>query len=535
MAYLATSARGSLNIMLETSPGEQLLLATTAISPTMTGISAPTGSTGMRFHIRLVGWTASGSLTFTGTGTPNSTETISVAAPTAQLIQSAQLASFEYVTANSYTAVTNITTTGLTGGFLTVWGIQTGKYQLPGTMKSKRTPKTYSPNEHNGFIERDKKILQLVNNTTVDEIKQDAYGDLSLWWPYMAMGTPTITSIPASPTSLLASTSITSTMSLTTQPTAPGMKLILTVTSFTVAGTLTITGTVNGIANVSEQISISAAGTYYSSNAYSAVNASGITNVTTAASIAITGVYGWQLVFLSGGNPSTAAVEWFDGAGSWTHPFTFATDADFDVKVETEASLTIKGKASDKLPIGDRTTASLVGVSRVAALGANLNDLPMVGWQSMVYLDAVTGTPATTSYADMQECKLSFKLAPEEHFTFTNQQNFNRVYAGKRECTADVTLDFTNMLQWEQFRQNLKQYLVYQMLGQFLGNNSGSPVYKSWTWTLPIRSDGDFEPTSDPSKALVSCKAKWRCEYDATLGASYKLVVVTQTPPNYTS
>jgi len=535
MPYLATSARGSLNITLETNPGEQLLLATTAVSATMTGITAPTGASGMRFHIKLVGWTTSGSITITGTGTPASTETITIAAPTTQLIQSAQLASFEYVTVNSYTAITNITTTGVTGGFITVWGIQSGKYQLPGTMKSKRTPKIYSPNEHNSFIERDKKVLQLVNNTTVDEIKQDAYGDLSLWWPYMTMGAPTVTTIPASPTSLLAVTPLTSTMSLTTQPTAPGMKLIIAVTSFTVAGTLSITGTVNGVANVSEQIASSAAGTYYSSNSYSAVNASGITNVTTAASIAITGVYAWQLTFLSGGSPYSAAVEWFDGAGSWTHPFAFATDADFDVKVETEASLTIKGKAADKLPIGDRTTASLVGTNRISALGVNLNDLPMVGWQGMVYLDAVTGTPATTSYADMQECKISFKLSPEEHFTFTNQQNFNRVYAGKREATIDVSLDFTNMLQWEQFRQNLKQYFVYQMLGQFLGNNSGSPVYKSWTWTLPIRSDGDFEPTSDPSKAIVSCKAKWRCEYDVNLGASYKLVIVTQVPPNYTS
>jgi hypothetical protein len=534
MPYLATSARGVINIMLEANSGEQLLLATTAVIPTITGLSAPSGSTGMRLHIRVVAWSASGSLTITGTGSPANTETVSVAAMTAQQTQSAQMATYDYVSVNAYSALTNITTTGMTGGFITVWGIPAGKFQLPGTMKSKRTPKTYSPNEHNGLIERDKKVLQLVNNTTVDEVKQDAYGDLSLWWCYMAMGAPSATATyPASPASLFTATPISSSMTLTTQPTTPGMKLILTITSFTVAGTLTVTGTVNGIAGVTEQISIPAAGTYYSSNAYSAV--SGITNVTTAATLAVTGVFGWQYTFGSGASLYSAAIEWFDGTGSWTHPFSFATDADFDSKVDAECTLTVKGKAADKLPIGDRTTSPLVGINRIVSIGANLNDLPMVGWQSMVYLDAITGTPATTSYADMQECKIALKLSPEEHFTYTNQQNFNRVYAGKRECTVDVTLDFTNMLQWEQFRQNLKQYFVYQLLGQLIGSNGGAPLYKSWTWTLPMRNDGDFEPTSDPSKAIVTAKAKFRCEYDASLGSAYRLVVISQVPPNYTA
>lgn len=535
MPYTATSAKGIINIIPEANPGEQLLLATTAVISTITGLTAPSGSTGMRLHIRVVAWTASGTLTITGTGSPANTETVNVAAPTQQQVQSAQMASYEYVSVNAYTAITNITTTGLTGGFITVWGIQAGKTQLSGTMKSKRTPKTYSPNAHNGLIERDYHVLQLVNNTTIDEIKQDTYGDLSLWWPYMVMGAPTTTATyPASPTSLMAATSITSSMTLTTQPTSPGMKLILTVTAFTVAGTLTITGTVNGVAGVTENIAVTVAGTYYSSNVYSAV--SGITNATTAATLAVTGVYGWSYTFLSGSNPYSMAVEWFDGAGSWTHPYSFATDADFDSKVDGEVTLTAKGKASDKLPIGDRTTANISGVNRIAAIGTSLNDLPMVGWQSLIYLDPITGTPMTTSYGDMQEFKLSLKLSPEEHFTYNNSQNFSRVYAGKREATVDATVIFTNYFDWEQFRQNLKQYLVYQLLnGNPIGVNGSSPLYKSWTWTLPLRSDGDFEPTSDPSKAVVTAKGKWRTEYDSTLGGSYKLVVIDQIPPNYAS
>jgi len=531
MPISATAARGIVDIMLEANNGEQLLLASTPVIATITGITAPSGSTGMRFHIRITNWTASGTVTITGTGTPGNTETYNIAAPTAQQTQSAQLASNEYVSVNAYTAITNITTTGLTNGTITVYGIYAGKFTVPSIMTSNRVVKVYSPNEHNSFLERDKKILHLVNNTTVD-LKQDVYADLSLWWPYMMMGAPTITTLPSTPTSLFAAAAISATQSLTTQPTAPGMKLIFTITAFTVAGTLTIAGTSYGQA-VTETISITAAGTYYSSNVYSAVNASGITNATTAATMAITGVYGWQLVFLSGGNLYSAAIEWYDGAGSWTHPFSFATEGDFDIKVQTEATLTLKGKAQDKLPIGDRTTTPLTGVNRIASIGANLNDEPIVGWQSAVYLDPITGTSQTTAFIHCEELKVALKVPQEDHFTFTNSQNYNRAYAVKRECTCEAVLDFIDMLQWEQFRQNLKQYLAFQFLGQYIGTTGGSAQFKSWTWTLPVRSDGQFDVTSDPAKGNVQAKAMFRTEYDSSLGGSYKLVVVTQLPPTY--
>jgi|SRR5579859_406078 len=533
MPISATAAKGVVNIMLEAANGEQLLLSTTAVAATITGITAPTGSTGMRFHVRVTNWTTSGTLTINGTGIPGNTETFTVAAPTAQQTQSAQMASFDIVSLNAYSAVTNITTTGMANGLITVWGIYAGKFQVPSILKSKRKPKVYSPNEHNTFIERDKKLLQLINETTIDELKQDVYADLSLWWPYMMMGAPTATAtVPATPTSLKSSAAITSSMTLTTQPSAPGMKLILTITSFTLAGTLTINGVAFGsTASVSETINVTAAGTYYSSNVYTSVTT--ITNVTTAASLAVTGVFGWSLTFLSSANQYTAAIEWYDGAGSWVHPFSFFTEGDFDIKVLTEATITAKGVAQDKYPIGDRTVTPLSGTNRISSIGSSLSDLPIVGWQTVVYMDAITGTPLTTVYIDVQELKVSLKTPNEHHYTFTNSQNFNRAYLGKRECVADCTLNFIDFLQWEQFRQNLKQYLAFQFLGQYIGNDGTTPYYKSWTWTLPIRSDGDFDITSDPAKAIVTAKAMWRCEYDSGIGGSYKLVVVTQMPPTY--
>lgn len=536
MPISATAAKGIVNIMLEGTSGEQLLLAPTPVIATITGITAPTGSTGMRFHIKISNWTTSGTVTINGTGTPANTETYNIAAMTQQQVQSAQMANNEYVSVNSYTAITNITTTGLANAIISVYGIQAGKFQVPSIMKSKRKPKVYSPNEHNSFIERDKKVLQLTNDTTIDELRQDAYSDISLWWAYMMMGAPTTTaSVPASPLSVVSSVGVTAgspaTMTIAAQPTAPGMKLIITVSSFTVSGTMTITGTVNGVAGVSEVVTISANGTLYSSNVYS--NISSIANASYSATIVITGAFGWSLTFLSSANKYSAAIEWYDGAGSWTMPFSFFTDGSFDAKVSTEITLTAKGFAQDKLQIGDRTTTPLSGINRIATLGANLNDVPLVGWQTAVYLDPITGTPLTTTYADMQELKVDIKTPDEPHFTFTNSPNFNRAYAGKRETTITTSINFIDVLQWEQFRQNLKQYLACQFLGQYIGTTGGTTYYKSWTFTFPIRSGGDFEVDSDPTKAMVTAKGMWRTEYDSGIGGAYKLVVITQQPPTY--
>lgn len=544
MPITATAIKGTINVVMEATAGEQLLLATTAVAATVTGFTAPSGSTGMRLHIKIVGWTASGTLTINGTGTPGNSETVNIPAPTTQQTQSPQLASWEYVSTNAYSALTNVTTTGSPGGTITAWGIQAGKYQLPAVMKSKRVPKTYSPNEHNALIERDKKILQLVNNTTIDEIKQDAYGDLSLWWPYMAMGAPTTTaSIPATPTSLKASAAVSgSPFSLTTQPTAPGMILIFTVTGSSAVGTIGISGTDRYTgASTSETITAAAGGsngngTYYSSHTYSAVAANGVTFTgLTSGSCAITGVYGWQYTFLSGQALYSAAIEWYDGTGSWTHPFSFATDASFDAKVNTEISLTLKGKAQDKLPIGDRSTSPMAGTNRITSIGTSLADIPMVGWQTALYLDPITGTPQTTLYTNIEELKLDLKIPQEDHFTFTNSQNFNRAYPQKRECMVDAKIDFTDLSQWEQFRQSLKQYLVFQFIGQYLGTNAGTLYSKSWTWTIPFKSDGDFDVTSDPSKGNVYAQAKWRAEYDSGIGGAYQLVVISTVPPTYTA
>src|SRR5581483_11213682 len=386
MSLTPTASKGTVGLMIEGTSGEVTLLAATTGQATITGITAPSGSTGMRLHILISSWLTSGTFTINGTGSPSNSETVTVAAPTAQQTQSPQLANFEYVSTNAYTAITNITTTGGLSAANTIFvvtGIQASKFLIPITsFKSQHKMPTYSPNEHSGLMARDKRLIATHNETTIDNLDSDYYGDLSLYWVYMLLGSPTWSTLPASPLSVVASATITASMTIANQPTAPGMKLIITASGFTGNPSLTINGTSYGL-TTSEVITITGNGTFYSANTYSAITSiGGSTNGTT---VVITGVFGWKGTVTSEATRQTAAVEHFDGSASWTHPFVAATDGDITLSTKGEAKLTMKCLAQDKLPIGDRTTNPLQ-VNRTTALGTPLADLPVAGWQTLVYL-----------------------------------------------------------------------------------------------------------------------------------------------------
>jgi hypothetical protein len=539
MALTPTTAKGTVGLMMESAgSGFQPILAATPIASSITGLTALTGSTGMRLYIRITNWTTAGTISVSGTGIPASTEgPYTVAAPTAQQVQSPQLASFDLVTTNVYATGSSptITTTGMANAIVAVYGIQGPKYGVPVTaFKSDRKVPEVSPLEHNGRMARDNHLIATQNETTIDTFDSDFYPDTSLYWPELMIGIPSWTTIPATPTALFPATALASTQSLTTQPTAPSMKLVLTVTSFTVAGTITLNGTSWGIPT-SEIISITGNGTYYSANSYTAIATNGIVNATTAATLAIGGIFCFQGIVNEEAVRATAAVEFFDGSASWVHPFSAMTEGDITITAKGEAKLTLKGIAQDKLAIGDRTTNPLQ-VNRTVALANGAGDVPIAGWQTVVYIDPITGTPQTTVLTDAdEEIKISIKAPVEPHWTFNNQQPFTRAYPGKPECTATMTYDVLNLLQNEQFRQNLKQYLVVAMIGRYVGTSSGTAYYEGWTWTLPGRYDGSYGQEGDPGKANPFAKPTWRTEYDAGIGGTYQLKIITQQPPTYNS
>jgi len=528
-----TTSKATTAVMVEAATGEVTLLATVTAIATNVGITAPTGSTGMRLHVTFANWFASGTFVITGVGTPGNTETVNIPAPTLQQLQSPALANFEYVSVNTYTSITNITTTGgMTGAQLTVKGIQGAKYNAPTTaFKSNNPMGRYSANEFNGLSSRDKKLLATEVKGEISAFDADWYGDLDEYWVYANCGSPSWVTLPAAPLSVVASATITASMTIAGQPTAPGMKLIVVASTFAAGATLTVVGLSYGI-STTEVITITGNGTFYSANTYSQITSiGGTTNATT---VVITGVFGWKGTVTSEATRSSLAVEHFDGSASWVHPGFCATDSDFSVNPSGEAKLTMKGLCQDKLPIGDRTTNPL-NVSRVAALGIPLADLPAAGWQTQVYIDPITSTAQTTPYTDPEgDIKIVLKTPSDAHWTYNNQQEWTRVYAGKPECTVDLNTDIVSLLQYEQERTNLKQYLVVALIGEPIGFTGGVFYTKSWTWTLPVRYE-TYGQEAEPSKANPYAKPKLRCEYDPVIGGAYQLVIVTRNPPNYTA
>src|SRR5260221_8804808 len=212
MPLTVTSSKAVVGLSIESVSGETVLLASTTALATNTGIANPPGSVGGRVHIIINAWVTSGTFTITGVGTPNNSEgPITVAAPTTQQTQSQTGYSFEYVSTNAYTSITNITTTGgVTGATLTVKGIQASKFNIPVmAFKSNRKQPPYSPNEHSGLMARDKRLIAQNVDTSIDNLDSTFYGDLSLYWIYMMLGSPSWLTLPASPLSVLANAAIT--------------------------------------------------------------------------------------------------------------------------------------------------------------------------------------------------------------------------------------------------------------------------------------------------------------------------------------
>lgn len=542
---MPTPAKGQIGIVLEntSTPGENTLLPASNVAASMSLTTQPSGSTGMRLLIWIYGHTVSGTITVAGKDINGNAQTeaggaINVPAPPVGA-QSAFVGKWEYETAGVFSSVnaSGITTTGLTNGTIVVLGIPAPKYMVAATMKTKAKYDTYRPNEHRSSFDRNTKSLQLIKKVSVDEIKTALYPRESIWVGYMCFGTtPVVTTLPASPTSLLASTLVSgSPLSLTTQPTAPGMALIVTITGSSAVGSIALAGQdIYGNAQ-SETITTAAGGsngngTYYSSKVYKSINASGVTNTgNTGGSVAITGAFGYKYVWLPGDALSTAAFEKWTGVDTFSTPFTWIDEWTFELAAQKELSITGKGLAQDRTVIGDRTVTTL-STSRAASLGSP-TDLPIAGWQTNVFLDTTAGAIPTTSFADMEDLKMVFKNPATPRWTLTNSQNYNRLNRAKREMELDCTLDLTNVLQLEQYRQFSLQYLTFQFIGQSIGGGNN----EQWQFSFPVRID-DFDMESLPEGTNVPAKVKFIPELDtAGLGSSYQVTCITQQPPNYTA
>lgn len=549
---MVSAALGSIGFAFEptAAPGEQVdngldILTYQAVSASFSASNQPTGSGGMRMHIYVYSNTATGSVTIAGKDIAGNV--ITETTPTIPIApvnpQSQETGRFDYVTAKVYGSInaSGITTTGLTGGFIKVGGIYAAKILMPGTAKI--TPKfgEYSPDEHRAIGDRHSGKVQTVKDVDI-ELDATMYPDQSMVMPYAIVNSAnnpsTLVTNPGSPVVNLASTAVASApFTLTTQPTAPGQKFILVVTASSAVGTITLNGKDIFGNNQSEVIACplnsgaaNGNGTYYSTNAYSLINASGVT-VTglTSGSVAISSVFGWNRVWLPAINPYTLALEHFLGSESACVPFMAMQEIEFTYDVKKEFTWKAKAFGQDRLPIGSRVAAPLT-TSNVVAL-SQPTDRPLASWACQVFFDPISGTPGTTSYGSLMQGKIKITLPTEGIHTLSNKQVYTQVGRGKWFIEVEGKAVYTDVVQQEQFRQDAKQYLQLSFYGKNIGSNSIQTII----FIVPFKFN-KFEPTSTPSMKYPELDFGGIGEYDPGIGASYKVLWNNSlNPPNYTS
>src|SRR5262249_48709173 len=199
--------------------------------------------------------------------------------------------------------------------------------------------------------------------------------------------------------------------------------------------------------------------------------------------------------------------------------------------IDKETTVSYKGLSQDKLPIGDRTTNPL-SASRVVSL-SQPTDLPMIGWQTLVYADALSGTPQTTAYSDLIDVKIAVKCPHNPVWTPPATQRYSRVYRQQRSIMATATIDFVNLTRYENWRRNIKEFLAFQFQGSYIGSISGTVYNKSYTWILPAQYAKFKEDASKLENVTVALEAKGI--YEPSVSYSAKLICINQQPPTYTS
>lgn len=537
---MGSSAKGLAALALEPigTPGAQVLLPKTAIASTMSLTTAPSGTTGMRMHVTIGEYTStSGTFTITGKDTSGATLVCGpITVPPMLIGQNSTICDYEYVTQEIFggTTVTTsaITTTGLVGT-MHIGGIMAAKYMMPCDIDTDGVFNTVSPSENRGTYDQDFNILQTTRTVVINKMDQALYPESSMWvWYAIVNAVPIWTTLPNTPTVLKASTAVAAgAMTLTTQPTTPGMVLIFTTTGVGAAGTIVITaGTDQFGSTVSETIAVPnvAAGTYYSTRVYSAVTGPAITFTgLTGGSVAVAGVFGFQYVFTPGATePYTFTAEYFDGTLSSCLPFAALGDVSLDLGLDKEAMVSAKGIARDLLPIGDRSSTP-VSTSRITPLGQS-SDAPMVGTNMQAFFDPISNAPLTTLYNDLFTMKIDWKWDVIPKWTAALTQSYSRVYRKKRQTTLSALVDFNNPAMWELFRKSQRQYFGTQVVGTYMGGG-----YSKSVTVVAAGKVTKYARISGPDKENVEAQVDATCEYDIALGAAYRVTVVNQNPPTY--
>lgn len=529
--------------------GEQLLLGQTAGASTMSLTTQPntlSPTTGMYLHFYVIGNPTAGSIGIVGTdGAGGAQTSITYHVPIAP--QNGQGYS-EFTTKEVWKTVTasNITLTTLTPCKIIVYGTYAPKFLLPATSDAEEKIAHHAPVDKRGILFKNLRVSQLTKGVSVDKLDADLYPG-SLWIPYNLIGnTPVVTTQPASPVSLLAATTIASTMTLTTSLSTvpPGMFLIFTPAGNSATGTITLAGVDQNGYTVSETITVAANNNVvystkrYASIANSGADKFGTTGMTGGSTLAVTAVYAWTYTWTYDGTtnvqPYSSALRLYNGVFGVLLPGVVLSEGIFDWQKEKEILFTSKGEAQDFLVVGDNTSTT-GGTKPFATTPAQPTDNPVVSWPATFYIDAATGTALATQDGTLETFKAQIMSGRKWKYTGDGMQRPAFVtWDSEPDFALDATIVLQNYVNYvNYFKPNLPMIFGATFQGALLGSYSSTVYYENWSFTFPTKID-TFKP--DFSKSPVEGVLKLMACYDfSNLALGYKLAVTAAQPPTYTA
>ena len=518
------------------------LLSPTAVSalPVSLTNSLPASAPyGWRLLIRVWAHTATGTITVAGTA-PFTAAVVSETTTTLPLAEKPG-DYIDYVTTNVYATVNASGVTlggGLTNGQVVIYGMQacfTGR-MTPGEMKLMMKFGEHSPTEQRGVFEEDFHLLRLKAEPEW-EYASDLYDDRNLFLFfgfYNSAANLTVASIPASPTSLLVATAAATSgsASLTTQPTAPGYILIVTIAGGpATAATVTVTGVNEYGESYSEVIvpSTKSNGTWYSEGRFSSVNASGVAwgAFGGVATVAVSGVFGYSYTGSAdqtGPGLSTFCIEQWDSEASLAAPYAVVDEVTLEFGMDKEFKVSGKGPCQYVFPVGDLTSSA----NQITAF-AQPQDVPDTGWRAIAFIDPIGNAFGTTLSADVIDGKITVKVNQAPRWTSAWNPPWlawSRMYRKRAKITVDMTLDFTSTVADKEFNQGFmrrqQRRVQIQVRGALLGTSGGTTYYKGFTANLPLRWTQDAERDFTTGQESVILKLKGNAYYDIPLGYSHK-------------
>ncbi len=550
-----TGLTQQVRLVLEPTAGEQVLMPLTTGASTMSLTTQPntlSATTGMHLHFYIYGNATAGTITITGTNIAGGAlSSITYHVPIAP--QNNQGYS-EFTTSEVFGTVTasNIVLSTLTPCQVMVWGSYAAKFLLPITSDSEEKITHYSPPDKRGILFKNFRVTQLTKGTDVAKFDADTYAD-QLWQPYMAIGnTPTITTVPASATTKLASTAIASPMTLTTGPVAPGEFFIFAITGNTASGTIVIGGVDqygNSYAS-NETITFTSAATQtvYSARRYSSINTNAngtktfVTTGGTSSSIAVMGYFAstftWTYDGLTNLTPYTAGLEVYDGVMGVCLPNFGLTDCLWTWDKQKSIMFTSKGFAQDFCIVGDNaptSTANYLSGTNPFATIAQPQAQPYTSWPASFYIDSGNGgTSFTTQEGGLLTFKAGITTGRKPWYSGDGQQRWSNV---TWDTEPDFTVDGTMVMQTylylnNYYKNNTPMLMGVTFQGTLLGMISNVATYETIKFTFPMKFDTVHR---DFAKNPVELAFKNISEYSFGSGFAYKVAWTAQLPPTYTA